>query len=87
MVPMTLNKAKLGECFLHSYTVYYLILFTYTAVRWHYKLMCCEFMWIQKELMKCKLHANNHYKTYLTWLLWSVQVTLTKKEMSKLHSA
>ena len=49
--------------------------------------MCCEFMWIQKKLMKRKLHANNHYKTYLTWLLWSVEVTLTKKEMCKLNSA
>ena len=49
--------------------------------------MCCEFMWIQKELMKCKLHANDLYKTYFTWLLWSVEVTLTKKEMCKLNSA
>ena len=48
--------------------------------------MCCEFMWIQKELMKCKLHANDRYKN-LTWLLWSVEVTLTKKEMCKLNSA
>ena len=37
--------------------------------------------------MKCKLHANDHYKTYLTWLLRSVEVTLTKKEMYKLNSA
>ena len=37
--------------------------------------------------MKCKLHANDRYKTYLTWLLWSVEVTLTKKEMCKLNSA
>ena len=34
--------------------------------------------------MKCKLHANDRYKT---WLLWSVEVTLTKKEMCKLNSA
>ena len=34
--------------------------------------------------MKCKLYANDHYKSqsYLTWLLWSVEVTLTKKEMN-----
>ena len=37
--------------------------------------------------MKCKLHANDHYKIYLTWLLWCVEVTLTKKEMCKLNSA
>ena len=61
-------------------------MFTYIAVRSHYKLMCYEFMWIQKELMKCKLHANDRYKN-LTWLLWSVEVTLTKKEMCKLNSA
>ena len=86
MVPMTLNKAKLGESFVNSYNMY-VILFTFIAVRSHYKLMCCEFMWIQKELMKCKLHANDRYKTYLTWLLWSVEVILTKKEMCKLNLA
>ena len=34
--------------------------------------------------MKCKLRANDRYKSqaYLTWLLWSVEVTLTKKEMN-----
>ena len=39
--------------------------------------------------MKCKLHANDCYiaRIYLTWLLWSVEVTLTKKEMCKLNSA
>ena len=37
--------------------------------------------------MKCKIHANDHYKTSLTWLLWSVEVTLIKKEMCKLNSA
>ena len=37
--------------------------------------------------MKCKLYTNDHYKTYSIWLLWSVQVTLTKKEMCKLNSA
>ena len=37
--------------------------------------------------MKCKLHANDRYKTYLTWLLWYVEVTLTKTEMCKLNSA
>ena len=26
-------------------------------------------------------------KTYLTWLLWSVEMTLTKKEICKLNSA
>ena len=61
--------------------------YLYIAVKGYYKLMCCEFMWIQKELMKCKLHANDRYKTYLTWLLWPVEVTLTKKEMCKFNSA
>ena len=37
--------------------------------------------------MKCNLHANDCYKTYLTWLLWSVEVTLIKKETCKLSSA
>ena len=34
-----------------------------------YELMCCEFMWIQNELVKCKLHVNDCYKTFMTWLL------------------
>ena len=55
MVPMTLNKVKLGESFVNSYNI---ILFTYIVVRSYYKLMCCEFMWIQKELMKCIVAAH-----------------------------
>ena len=34
MVPMTLNKAKLGESFVNSYNSY-AFLFTYIAVRSH----------------------------------------------------
>ena len=59
MVPMILNKVKLGENFVHSYNMQFCLF--YIAVRSHYKLMCCEFMWIQKEFMKHKLHANDHY--------------------------
>ena len=45
--------------------------------------MCCEFMWIQKELMKCKLHEMIIIRLDLFDMvaIWSVQMTVTKKEM------